>query len=127
MQVFSLIADIAGVGGAIFSLFAWLKAKKIQESLEKEKLRQNQKVKVILRHGGRQSVELPVPIRRAEFSRSEVMGRIGMIPTRDGKRFSLAYTNTPEFLERIDQILESSAADTLSISCTEQEFEQFRV
>lgn len=66
---------------------------------------EEQKITVILNHGAKK-LELPVEMRRSEFSRAEILGRIGMIPTTEkGKRFSLKYTNTREFLQQINQIL----------------------
>ena len=125
MQILSLIADIAGVGGAIFALLAWLKSKKIKEDLDEEKAKQNRKVRVILQYGGKRTIELPVAIRRAELARAEVLGRLGMIPTKNGNRFSLDYLNKPEFLQLIDQIAGGTKEGTLVIPCTQEEIEQF--
>ena len=125
MQIVSLIADVVGVAGAIFSLLAWLKAKRIKEELDKEKARQNKKVRVILQYGGSQAIELPVALRRAELARAEILGRLGMIPTKGGNRFSLAYLNKPEFLQLIDQISEGTKEGTLVIPCTKEEIDQF--
>lgn len=125
MQIVSLFADIVGVAGAIFSLLAWLKAVKIKEELDKEKARQNKKVRIILQYGGSQAIELPVALRRAELARSEILGRLGMIPTKDSKRFSLAYLNNPDFLQLIDQISEGTTEGTLVIPCTDEEIRQF--
>lgn len=120
------IADVIGVLSGIFALLAWLGTRKIQQDLESEKRRQNQKIKIILRHGA-DKIELPVGTRRAELSRGEVLGRLGMIPMQDaGKRFSIQCLNTPEFMERINLITESSGEDFLEISCTEAEMNQFR-
>lgn len=42
-----------------------------------------------------------------------------------GQRFTIEYTNTPEFLKRINEIVEGNEDTTLTIPCTKEEFEQF--
>lgn len=125
MEWLSTTADLIGILGALFALFAWLKARQVQQELAHEQQRQRRKITVALSYGAR-SIELPVQIRRAELTRAEVLGRIGMLPMRSpGARFSLSATNTPEFLRRIDEIAGGDGDTTLSIPCTQAEFEQF--
>lgn len=125
MEIVSLTADIAGILAAIFSLFAWLKAKQIQEDIEKERTRLKQEVQIVLRHGG-QSIPLPsLILTRSELTRSEILGRLGMIPTKEAKRFVLSHTTTPEFLSQIKDIMDGKREGTLIIPCTKSELEQF--
>lgn len=115
----------ASVLGAVFALMAWLKARKVQKELETEKARQNKRITVTLQHGS-QKLELPVELRRAELTRAEVLGRLGMIPMKiKGRRFSLGYLNRPEFLQQINQIIDGNRDAVLTIPCTGEEFEQF--
>lgn len=93
---------------------------------EEEQKRQEQRIKVILNIAGKKKLELPVELRRAEFSRAEILGRIGMIPMKEkGKRFSLSYTNTTGFLQQINQILAGKEDAILTIPCDESEMTQF--
>lgn len=125
MDAVGLVADLIGIAGAVFALFAWLQARRLRETIEREKQRQNRKVTVVLQSGGR-SVELPVEMRRAELSRAEILGRIGMIPMHEkGARFSLSTLNTPEFWRQISQVLESDQDALLTIPCTDAELRQF--
>lgn len=125
MELLSPIADVVGILGAFFALFAWIKARQVRQILEKERWRQNELVKVILSYGA-EKLELPVALRREELTRAEILGRLGMIPMKTkGQRFSLGYLNTAGFLEQITQILNGSRGTTLIISCTEEEFHQF--
>jgi hypothetical protein len=97
----------------------------LQNRLELEQKRQDQKIKVILNYGGSE-MELPVALRRAEFSRAEILGRIGMMPMKEvGKRFSLGYLNSSKFLDQVNQILTGEQDASLTIPCTESEFIQF--
>jgi len=57
---------------------------------------------------------------RAEITRAEILGRLGMILMKlRGCRFS------PEFLRRLNEIIQGSEDTVLTIPCTQQEFEQF--
>ena len=67
-------------------------------------------------------------LRRAELTRSEVLGRIGMIPMKEkGRRFTLEYLNQPDFLRKINIIAKSSEDDILTVPCTAEELAQFNV
>lgn len=122
---FSFIADIIGIVSAIFSLLAWQQARQIHQQIELEKQRQNKRVQVVLRYGA-EDIQLPVELRRAETTRAEILGRLGMIPMKErGKRFSLDYLNTPEFLRRLNEIIQGGEDTVLTIPCTRDEFEQF--
>jgi hypothetical protein len=127
-QTLGLIADAVGILGAIFALFSWLQARQLKKLQEQEKIRQNQKIQIVLQHG-RDSIELPVELRRAEFTRAEVLGRIGMIPLEDDKqrRFSLKYLNTKEFYKQVSQLIDGFGEGILTISCDEKEFKQFDI
>ncbi len=88
---------------------------------------QNEKIAVVLCYGS-ERIELPVELRRAECTRAEILGRVGMIPMKEkGKRFSIGYCNTPDFLRAINTAAESEAEEggILSIPCNEEEFSQF--
>lgn len=127
MELVSLTADILGILGAFFSLFAWTQARNINQELKQERLRQNKKITVRLTNG-QNSIELPIEFRRSEFSRQEILGRIGMIPLKKGAgRYSLSYLNKPEFLRRINEIANAENESVLEISCTNEELDQFNL
>jgi hypothetical protein len=127
MQLMSQIADIVGILGALFALLAWLQTRAINAAMVKEQQRQNKQVTVVLQHGAEKAT-LPVSIRRAELTRSEILGRLGMIPLvapDPSNRFSLRYLNTPEFLQSVNQVAAGDGDAILTIPCNEQEFRQF--
>ncbi|MEH2267549.1 MAG: hypothetical protein V7K68_03805 [Nostoc sp.] len=98
----------------------------LHQEFEQDQKRQEQKIAVILQSGARQRLELPVELRRAELTRAEILGRIGMIPMKvKGQRFSLEYLNTPDFLRQINHILASDGNSILTIPCDESEYAQF--
>jgi len=127
MQWVSWIADAIGILGGIFALFAWLQSRKVSSALEAEKQRKDKKVRIILSYSG-DKLELPVELRRGEFTRAEILGRLGMIPMNEkGKRFELRYLNTPEFLRRINEISDGNQESVLTIPCSKEEFSQFSI
>jgi hypothetical protein len=102
----------------------------IRGDAERLRRRQFRQVRVLLQCGVR-TVELPVVLSLAEFSRAEVLGRVGMIPMkRSGARFVLAYFNSEPFLRQVSQILSSDEGGDellLTIPCSEEEIEQFAI
>lgn len=127
MQLIGQIADIIGIVGGVFAFLAWLQARAIKADMETERQRQNKQVTVVLQHGAEKAT-LPVSIRRAELTRSEILGRLGMIPLatpNTNNRFTLRYLNTPEFLQSVNQVAMGDGDAILTIPCNEQEFRQF--
>lgn len=129
----AIAADICGVLGALFALYAGVNTYLLQKKITQEQERLDKKIKVILQYGEK-SFELPVELRRAELTRSEILGRLGMIPIKAGKelkpqqpRFSLRYTNKPEFWRQIDNITASDGEHIITIPCSEEEFNQFDI
>lgn len=125
MQWLGWIADVIGILGALFALLAWLQGRRIQASLHQEQERQNRQVTVVLQHGAKK-LELPVELRRAELTRAEVLGRLGMLPMKTkGTRFALGYVNTPEFFKAVSQVSAGSGDALLTIPCSADELAQF--
>ncbi|MEK7729072.1 MAG: hypothetical protein AAB354_11715 [candidate division KSB1 bacterium] len=125
MDLFNTFGTLVGLLAALFSLLAWLKARRIQKDQQAEKARQSKNITVTLQYGGKK-IELPVELRRAELTRAEILGRLGMIPMKKtGGRFALAYLNTPEFFKQVHQIMDGNGDAVLTIPCTEEEFVQF--
>lgn len=129
MEIFmpwlSFIADVVGVLGAVFALLAWTQAQRLQQNFEREQQRQQKKVTIVLAHGPEQ-YELPIQLQRAELTRSEVMGVLGMIPMKErGKRFSIGFVSTKDFLDKINEIIKSDGDQRLLIPCQKVEYEQF--
>ena len=125
MRWLSLSSDIISVLGGVFALLAWLQARRIQKNIEREKMRLNQKIAIVLQHGG-EHYTLKGDTRRAEITRAEVLGRLGTLPMKQkGERYSLDYVSTAEFIHQIQRIQEGNGIDALVISCKLEEFEQF--
>jgi hypothetical protein len=125
-DVMDIINVCLGIGSVIFSCVAGCNSWQVNRKLKREQRRQNKKVKIKLVCGSK-NYELPVEVRRAEFSRAEVLGLLGMIPLRnkEQKNFFLGYLNTSNFRSRFNEILEGSNDTILQISCNEEEYNQF--
>jgi hypothetical protein len=97
----------------------------INKQLEQAKKHQQQKISVVLQNGGK-TLELPVELYRSEFTRAEILGRVGMIPCKvKGQRFSLEYFSKKEFLNQINQIASNDGDAAFTIPCNDSEFSQF--
>jgi len=117
-------ADLIGVLGAIFATLAWVNTRRIRYETKKEKDRQNQKINIILKnYDTGKTITLPVKTSRAEFSRAEILGRLGMVNQKE--RFSVAYLNTKEFFQQLEQVRTGSGEHDFVIPCTVEEFNQF--
>jgi hypothetical protein len=125
MEKLYQLANIISIISTVFSILAWINSWQVNRRLKREQRRQNKKIKIELICGSK-SYELPGEIRRAEFSRAEVLGLLGMIPMKvKGQRFVLGYLNTPKFRFRFNEILEGGNDTILQISCNEEEYNQF--
>ena len=121
----NITGSLASILAFVWAVLAWKQSKKVAKKMEFEKNRLNKKIKVTLQHGGDKR-ELPIKLRRTDVTRAEVLGRLGMVPMKEnGKRFSLSYLNTSEFLDAIVKITENDGDDHLLIPCNEGEFYQF--
>ena len=70
--------------------------------------------------------ELPAKIYRKDYSRSEILGVLGMIPVKQkGTRFNLNYTSSFEFMNKIQDIYNRPGNHTLIIECEAGELDQF--
>lgn len=120
-----LIADIIGVLGSIFAGFAWWQARKTNQDLALEKQRLNKTIPIKLVNGGRE-IEIPVHLKRADFTRAEILGRLGMLPVKPSvERYKIRYLNNPDFFIQINQIVEGTGSGVLTIPVSEEEFDQF--
>ncbi len=113
-----LLSSFFSLGALWFSFQNWQFRRKEQQRLDK---------KVLIRlQSSIQKLDLPAALRRRETSRQEILGRIGMIPMKvSGKRFEIQYTNTKNFLIRLNEILDGQDDDMIIIPCTDKELEQF--
>ena len=127
MEIIGTIADMAGVIGAIAAIFAWLAARRTCDELLAERLRLQRPiiVELVLESEDDRRV-LDIGLRRAELTRAELLGRLGMLPMREaGKRFSLAYLAKRDFLAQLSRAQDDHGAASIRIPCTAAEFEQF--
>ena len=128
MNIVGSVSDIAGFAGVFFALFAWLQARRTAKDLSRERDRLAKKIHIVLvfAHEGNERV-LPVALRRGELTRAELLGRLGMMPMAEaGKRFSLRFLSTPEFLAKLEAAQEADGEFRFEIPCADaQEFNQF--
>lgn len=123
-------SDIIGVLGGVFAFLAWIQTLRLRKYQVAEQRRLNSTIRIVLQYQD-QEYELPFPMRRSEFTRAELLGRLGMIPVKNDdkdqeqKRFSIAYLNSREFFEQMNRIVQGEGDDQLVVPCTWKEFNQF--
>jgi len=121
-DILAVSADIVGLISAVAAVIAAIKANQINRKLEIERERGDQQIEIILQNG-RNTIDLPSPIRRKDLSRAELLGRIGMI--KPEKRFQLESLNTEKFFKDLDAVVNSSDQKILTISLTDSDYNQF--
>ncbi len=120
-----VVGTIIGLIGTVFAWFAWRKSKEVENFLEKEKARLNEKIKIILKQGDNEYI-LP-DLRRQDVARNEIQGRL-RIALRNTDFYKIAYLNDEKYFNQIDEIVEGSSElgnSSLIINCTKEEFAQF--
>ena len=129
VRLLGFLADVVGIAGALFASFAWWQAKKLRQETKQEQERLRQKIHIVLKlTDGDRQIDLPVDLRRAELTRAELLGFLGMVPMKNkGRRFSLHYLSTPDFFKELDRIQRSTRNEALVIPCTVDEINQFDV
>ena len=124
-QWISWVADIFSILAFLAAVYAGLQSRKSNRDREREKQRQAKVVRVVLNNGPR-AIEPPGILRRSEFNRAEILGRVGMIPMKvKGKRFEINYLNTAEFIRRTNEISDAQGDSILTIPITDEEYNQF--
>lgn len=93
-----------------------------------ESERLNKFVEIVMKTENGRTYPLPGVLRRKEFSRDELMGRLGAVPMKSPKdRFSLEYTNSDGFHKEIRRILDSANDEVFVVECGFGEDEQFNI
>ena len=112
------VNTITGVISLVVSAAIWIR-------LQMASRADARPVAVLLRTDAGRQVELPLHLTRGNLSRAEVLGRIGMIPTREaGKRFSIAALSSPAFLSSLNAAKEGRRSEVI-IPASDSEIDQF--
>jgi hypothetical protein len=126
------IANIIEVATLLFAILAWIQSSRLNRRVREERMKMNKEVKIKLVNGDKSYI-VPVPLKGSEVSRAEILGRLGMIPIKPEKainvkspRFSISYLSTDAFMNRLNEIDEITSDTTVEISCTDEEFQQFK-
>lgn len=123
------LSTLLGLFGSFFALFAWLQAKRINKNVKQEQNRLNQEIKIVLQgEDDSHTITLPFALRRRELARSELLGLIGMLPTKEPKeRFEIRYLSTEEFRDSMSNMQDAEDDAEMKIICTNDEIDQFAV
>lgn len=115
-----LIANIVSVFGIPFAVWRlytnWQEDKRRQQLISVE-LFGNETDTVI---------QLPVSVKRDNFTRAELLGYLSMISKSPKNRYDLAYLSEQAFFEELQRIQNGRQPETLRIPCTAHEIAQFK-
>lgn len=95
---------------------------KQEKQAQKEDKRLNDEISVTLVNDYDNTIELPVPIKRKDLTRAELMGRISMM--KPGKRLNLDVIKAKRFLERIDEVA-TGTEKNFEIPISNEDYKQF--
>lgn len=117
--ILDLIANLVGVFGIPFAVW------RLYTNWQEEKRRQ-QPISVELFCDETDTViQLPVNVKRANFSRAELLGYLGMV-SKTGNRYDLSHLSNQAFFEELQRIQNSPNPETLRIPCSPREIAQFK-
>ena len=129
IEWFSIVAGVASIVASLLAFYqAWQarnEARLIRADRQQEETRQRQRISVVLRLKGTDQTREVLAIRRSDFSRAEVQGRLRTFLLKGKDAFSIAYLSQPEYIAAIDRIKAGSGRETLEIFLDEKESRDF--
>ena len=90
-----------------------------------EYLKGEDKIKIYFLVDGKK-IDTKLSLLRKDFSRSELMGILGMIQIEQDKRFKIGYFQNPAILEEIQKIQKGKGEEFI-IELKQEEFEKFNL
>lgn len=110
-----IVTGLLAFLGTTFSASMWLR-----QILRERKMREPVPIRIVVEDGRR--YELPIQPPRRIVTRAEVLGLLGMIPSRQ-LRFDWKYFLDAPFLQHVEEVYRGKR-DALEISLTAEEFAQ---
>ncbi len=112
-----IVCGIIAFLGTAYSAFRWWRHQRRERQLQEPVV-----VRLVAQANGRRLLELPYRPSRRTVTRAEVLGLLGMIPSRQ-QRFDWKWLLKPEFMRHIEEI-HTGDRDVLEIPLTDEEFRQ---
>jgi hypothetical protein len=132
----SIAANLISMSVFSFLIIENLVERQLNKQREQEKKIARQSIKIQLKNmENQESWDVPLELRRGEFSRAELQGRMGTIPLTavmaDGKerpkgaRYEIKSTGTQSFYQKLNRVAAIESIDVIVIECSHDEFNQF--
>ena len=103
-----VVANILGVAGAVYAVYRHFESRRAAP------------IRVVLACGDAVLVDMTIP--RSQFSRAELLGRLGMLAK--VPRLNLSALSNPDILPQIDAVV-AGRSDSLAIAVAGSEKDQF--
>jgi hypothetical protein len=136
----SIAANLISMSVFSFLIIENLVELQLNKQREQEKRIAQQSIKIQLKKlktkdNPEEFWDVPLELRRGEFSRAELQGRMGTIPltalTADGKerpkgaRYDIKSTGTSSFYQKLNEVAADPSINKIVIECSPDEFNQF--
>ncbi len=125
MNPLEIIGHVSNVAGAVSGIVSAVGVLFLLR--DRRRLAQDVEVVLTLRaeDGSGREIALPMHLKRRDVSRPEILGRLGMVPTKArGARFALRHLSSPEFMDAINRVAEGKGS-RVEILCSQEELDQF--
>jgi hypothetical protein len=115
-----IVCGIIAFLGTAYSAFRWWRHQQRERQLQEPVI-----VRLVAEVDGRRLHEVRYRPARRTVTRAEVLGLLGMIPSRQ-QRFDWKWLHEPEFMRHIEEI-HTGDRDVLEIPLTAEEFRQLEL
>ena len=117
--VLGIVLGAVTFAGTVYSAWCWLKYRR-SERIGRDVI----VIRLVSVHDPSMVLhEIPYRPLRKSISRAELLGYLGMIPSRQ-QRFDIAFFHDPSFFDLL-QAVQDGHADVIEIPVTEAEWQQF--
>lgn len=117
------IGHAASVLGLISALVAAISSTVNLRMQRAEERRKREPVKVYVRASSATTIELPLALKRGDFTRAELMGRLGMLAKDQSKNLRIKALSSSALLKQIIDVTEDGASSVI-IECEQEELDQ---
>lgn len=132
----SFAANLISMSIVSFLIIENLVERQLNKQREQEKSIAQKSITIRLKNKDDQKFwDVPLELRRGEFSRAELQGRMGTIPLTilmadgnnrpKGARYEIKSTGTKSFYQKLNKVAADESINEIVIECSPDEFNQF--
>jgi hypothetical protein len=134
--IISIAANLISMSLVSFLIIENLVEQQLNKQREQEREIAQKPITIRLKNRDNQAFwDVPLELRRGEFSRAELLGRMGTIPLTTlmadgnnrpkGARYEIKSTGTKNFYQKLNKVAADESINEIVIECSPDEFNQF--